>query len=229
MEWSKERILTLAVIFSIVGVSTLYAFTNQTANRDMDISEINEEHVGSRVSTEGTISDVSWLGYTVLFELKEKEVEESLTMVTDRDIIDELDEKEELVPGAKVSVEGKLEEYEKDYQLRIDSQGEISVEKEACSDFTPISEILENPSWFEGMMVKIQGDLKQFNESNQISQMNIVDFEEENYEITCEMDTEINEKKQDILGNPVVLEGEVIYDSNTGTWIIIVSGDLDFK
>ncbi|MBS3781268.1 MAG: hypothetical protein KGY66_00550 [Candidatus Thermoplasmatota archaeon] len=151
---NKQKILTFAVIFSIVGISTLYIFSAQNSTRKMNVSEIDEKLLGSRVRTEGVISDISWFSYMFLFEIKEEGHEGSLTVVCERDVIEGLEEKSnEMIPGAKVMVEGKLEEYEGDMNLRIDSIGELSIQERAISNFTPLSEILENPGWYEGMKV----------------------------------------------------------------------------
>lgn len=229
MELDKRKILTIAVVFSIIGISALYALTDRNSTRTLELSEINEDFLGSRVKTEGFISDISWLGYTVVFEVKEKGVEDSLTVATDRQILEEVGLKEKMIPGARVGLEGKLEEYEDEVQLKIDNTGEISIEEETYSSFTSIEHILENPSWYEGMEVKIRGDIKKIEESDQNLNLLISDLEEDKYIITCKVDQEINEAEGELLGKPVVIEGKITYDSTTGTWMIRTSNEVKFK
>lgn len=227
MELDKKKILTFAVIFSIIGISVLYGLTAQTSSRNKNIAEIDEELLGTRISTEGIISDTSWFRFTVLFELRERDFEESLTVATDRDVIEDLDGKEELIHGARVSVEGKLEEYEGNIQLNIDDQGRIDIEEGAYSDFTPISDILENPNWYEGMEVKIQGDIIDIERKDQGLYLTIADFEDENYRIHSLVEEEIDMKNP--IRRPAVIEGRVIYNSNTGVWFIYSSSPIDIK
>ncbi len=229
MEFTKEKILTLAVIFSIIGISALYAFTAKNSARNIELSDIDEELLGSRVDIDGTISDISWLSYTVLFELKEKDVEESLTVVIDRETIEEHDEKKQIRPGARVRVEGEVQEYENDIQLKIDSVDDISVEEEAYSDFISIKKILENADWYDGMEVKIRGNIEDIDTEGENDNLIISDLEDENYRITCEVERILDKNEIEILKRPVVVKGSIEYDSSTGSWLIRASSPLEFK
>jgi len=214
----KQKILTFAVIFSIIGISTLYLFSAQSSNREMNIREINEELLGSRIRTEGVISDISWFGYMVLFEIKEKGYEDSLTVVCDRDIIETEEERNEMVPGATVMVEGELEEYEGEINLRIDTIGKLDIKEKAVSSFTPLSEILENPEWYEGMKVRVRGEIIEVDNSSQISTIVLTDLESERYELKSEIVEDLYNKEKAMVGYPAVLEGHMRYDSQTGHW-----------
>jgi len=214
----KQKILTIAVVFSIIGISTLYIFSAQSSTRKMNISEINEELLGSRVRTEGVISEISWFGYMVLFEIKEKGGEESLTVVCDRDIVDTDEKRNEMVGGAEVMVEGELEEYEGEMNLRIDSIGELSILNKAVSSFTPLSELLENPEWYEGMKVKVRGEIIEGDRSSQTLSVILTDLESRRYELRCEIVEDLYDGEKDIVGYPAVLEGYIRYESETGTW-----------
>jgi len=225
----KQKILTIAVIFSIIGISTLYIFSAQSSTRKMDISEINEELLGSRVRTEGVISEISWFGYMVLFEIKEKGEEESLTIVCDREIIDTDEKRREMVTGAEVMVEGELEEYEGEMNLRIDSIGELSIVNKAVSSFTPLSELLENPEWYEGMKVKVRGEILEVDNSTESSSIILTDLESKRYKLQCEIVKDLYDDEKDIVGYPAVLEGYIRYESETGTWKLRCTDSFEVK
>lgn len=215
---NKQKILTVAVIFSLLGISTLYIFSAQSSTRNMNVAEIDRDLLGSRVRTEGVISEISWFRNMVIFDIKEEWREDSLTVVCDREIIESDEKRNELVTGTKVMVEGKLEEYEGDMNLKIDSIGELSIEERAVSRFTPLSEILENPRWFEGMKVNVTGEIIEVDNSSKVSKVILTDLESEQYEILCEIVDDLYDTEKDLIGYPAVLEGYIKYESQTGTW-----------
>lgn len=214
----KQKILTLAVIFSLIGISTLYIFSAQSSTRKMSVSEIDDKFLGSRIRTEGTISEISWFRYMVLFEIKEKGHEEGLTVVCDREIIETDEKRNDMISGTKVIVEGELEEYEGEINLRVDSMGELSVIKKAVSSYTQLSEILENPEWYKGMEIKVRGEIIEVDDSNQIPIVILTDLARGRYELRCEIMDGIDHYEKDIVGHPAVLKGYIRYESQTGSW-----------
>ncbi len=215
---NKQKILTIAVIFSIIGISTLYIFSAQSSTRKMNVAEIDEDLLGSRVRTEGVISEISWFRYMVIFEIKERGHEDSLTVVCDREIIESDEKRNELVTGTKVIVEGKLEEYEGDMNLKIDSIGELSIKERALSSFIPLSDILENPEWFEGMKVKVKGEIIEIDNSSQVTTVILGDLQGEQYELQSEIVDDLYNDEKDVVGCPAELEGYIRYESQTGSW-----------
>lgn len=217
---NKDKILTVAVIVSIVGISTLYLFSSQQPTRRASVSEIDETMMGTRVVTEGFVSDVSWFSWTVILTLKEEGHPEGLVVAFDREIAENLgEEKLEIREGAKLRVEGKLEEYEGTLNLRVDSMGELSIEKKAYSSVTEIQSLLENPRWYEGMGVGIQGDI--IDEENVFNHTTLVisSFEHNDYELTCEIKDWHHEER--LIGKPVSVDGYWEYDNNEGLWKLI--------
>ncbi|MFW6048017.1 MAG: hypothetical protein ACOC87_01790 [Candidatus Natronoplasma sp.] len=214
----KQKILTFAVIFSILGISCLYIFSAQSSNRKMDLTKIDENLLGSHVRTEGVISDISWFSYMVLFDIKEEGEEESLTVVCDRDIIEDDEKRNKLVPGTKVTVEGELEEYEGEMNLRIDPGGELIIKERALSSFTPLSELLANPKWYEDMKIKVKGEIIEIDNTSQTTTVILTDLESARYELQGEIVADLYNGEKNIVGYPAVLEGYMRYENYTGTW-----------
>jgi len=223
----KQKILTFAVIFSILGISCLYIFSAQSSTRKMNVAEIDEKHLGSRVRTKGVISDISWFSYMVLFEIKEEGQEESLTVVCDRDIIEEEEERNKLISGTKVVVEGELEDYEGEINLRIDTAGELIIKERALSSFTPLSELLENPEWYEDMKIKIKGEIIESDNTSETTTVTLTDLERGRYELRCEIVVDLFNDEKSIIGNPAVLEGYMRYEDHTGTWKLRCTGSFE--
>ncbi len=216
LDLSKKQILTIAVVVSLLGVSTLYLFSSQQSTRRVAISEIDETMMGTRVMTEGFVSEVGWFSWTVVLTLREPGEVEGLTVAFDREIADDLEEdKYEIREGAKLKVEGKLEEYEGDLNLRVDSMGELSVEKKAYSSFTEISSLLENPRWYEGMGVKVRGDIVEEVKSDHTTLI-ISSLDYSHYELTCEIKDWNPE--EELIGRPAVVKGNWGYENNVGLW-----------
>ncbi len=227
---TKQKILTFAVIFSLIGISSLYIFSGQRASRDIRISKIDEGLVGSRISTEGNISEISWFSYMVLFELKEKETEEALTVNCERDMIEDLeDKKTQLTTGARVRVEGKLERYEGEINLKVDSNGGLSVIREAYSSFTPISHVLENPRWHENMNIKVRGEITNRTDSDLGEEVTITGLQDDRYRLRCEIESPEEYEDKELLGKPVVLKGRLTYYNKRGYWKLRCSEFSDVK
>ncbi len=216
---TKQKILAVAVIISLIGISSLYLFSSENASRKMSISKIDENLVGTRIATEGNISEITWFSYMVLFELKEKGCEDSLTVTCNRDLIKNMDnEKKQLRTGAKVEVEGKLKKYEGKINLKVDSHGEVSVVRKAYSSFTPISHLLENPRWHEGMHVKVRGKVVEITNITDGTDVKLTGLQEGRYKLECRVKDAEGEVDQKLVGKPVVLKGKLTYDSKNGHW-----------
>ncbi|GEM_PF-2043345 len=226
---SREKLLSVAVIVSLIGVSSLYLFSAQQSTFRRDLSEIDESLVDSRLVTQGTISEKNDFQHTILLTLQEEGHHDSLTVAIDKDIIEDvLDELHELRPGAKVEVEGLLEDYEGDLSLRVDELGEISIKEKAQSSFIEFSSLLENPTWYQNMEVKVRGEVIEKSNSSEGSALTLSSLEDDEYwyEITCFLDDTIEEQ---VLGKPAVIVGEWTYDNSRGRWKLEGTEDLEIK
>ncbi len=221
---NKDQLLTIAVIVSVIGISFLYLFSAQQSTVRLNVSEIDEGMIGSRVMTQGTISRLNWFDYIVLLDLKEEDHHGTLTVAIEKQIIEDVVEDEkELKAGAKVEVEGLLEDYQGDLSLNVDELGGISILEKAHSRFTEFSSLLENPEWYEGMEVKVRGDVVEKRNTPQETTLILSSHQDSNYryELTCIIDGW--EEEKEIHGKPVVVEGEWIYDNTSGRWILEAS------
>ncbi|MBS3817052.1 MAG: hypothetical protein KGY76_05770 [Candidatus Thermoplasmatota archaeon] len=220
---NKNQLLTLAVIISLGGISALYLFSSQQTTKRVAISDIDDSMVGSRIVTEGTISEVDWFSSTGIIEIKEEGYEDALNIVLDKEIIEDVTEKKKGIrKGARIEVEGKLEDYKGDINLRIDSLGRLSIIERTYSSFTDISSLLENPSWYEGMEIKVRGDIVDKENGSQASYLFLSSFEDGYYELTCEIEGWIDEES-DMRGGPAEVKGTWNYDNRVGRWILSTS------
>lgn len=225
---NRDQLLTVAVIVSVCGVTSLYLFTSQQPTMRVEPSEIDEGMLGSRVVTEGTISDVNWAGNTLLLGLKEEDHPGSLTVVVSKDTAEEVvEDVRGIKAGAEVEVEGILEEYEGDINLRVDDLGHISIMKKAQSSFVEISSLLETPGWYEGMNVKVKGDVVELKNTSQETALILSDLEGGGkYELTCVIS---DWEKEDPIGKPAVVKGEWVYENDRGRWVLRASGVPEIK
>ncbi len=224
---NREQLLTLAVIVSISGISSLYLFSSQHSTFRVDISEIDEGMIGSRVVTQGTVFEVSWLPNTILFSLKEKDHPVQLTVAMDR-MTDEPQHERDLKVGAIVEAEGILEEYDGDLNLRVDELGSLSVLQKAQTSFTEIYSLLENPHWYEGLEVKVRGDVVDKIDSTDGTELILssLDGSRGRYELTCTMRTW---GEDNVVGKPAVVRGEWIYENTRGRWVLRASHPPEVK
>lgn len=225
----RKEILILALTVSLVGISSLYVITAQNPSESIDLNEVNEDLLGSRVKTEGYVSDMRWYGQTVLIELEENET--SLTIVTNTEILDKLEKEEERVErGSKIQIEGNIEEYDGEIQARVDSIEDIELKKRSFYGHINISELLENPEWYEGVKVTVRGRITnlRFDEDG-TKMIDINSLDHDGYRLTSRCDLELIENLEDLKGNPVVIEGRLFYESEIGSWVLHCESELEIK
>ncbi len=226
----EEKILTLAVIISIVGISFLYVFSAQSGTPEIDLKDIDEDLLGSEIRTKGFITDMIWYEQIVLIEISKREDERSLTIVTEREIIERLDnENKELYRGSKIEVRGEVQEYDGELQLRIDTIDALNVGENVFSKFTPLSDLLETPEWFEDDEIKVRGVVSHKivaheEDSSQFVILN--DLNNDEYRLTLNIESVSDEDLEEIIGEPIGVEGEFYYKSEIGTWILRSKNEL---
>lgn len=219
---SKDRLLFIAVLVSVIGTALLFLLTASSGVDQVDISQIDEDHVGRKVEIKGTVSEVSSYEDTVYLDLKEKGSDKTLQIKVEKEKLAKIDEKEEIKPGAVVIVKGVVDEYEGEYSLRVETSNSIELKKKAYYSYIQISSLLDNPRWYEGMDVKVRGEVVDVGESYGGSDIEICPLGGGYKNVNCHIKGWTQGENRTVLKKtPVVVKGEFKYDSYTGRWEIV--------
>lgn len=217
---SKDRLLFIAVLVSVIGTASLFLLTASSGVDQASISDIDEDYVGRKVEVKGTVAEVSSYEDTVYIDLKEKGCNKSLQVKLSKKQLDKIENKEEIKSGDVVTANGMIEEYKDQYSLKIQDSYGIELEKKAYYSYIQISSLLDNPEWYEGMNVKVRGEVVSVGESYGGSDIEICPLGGGYKQVNCH----IKDWSQDdniLKKTPVVIKGEYKYDSYTGRWEIV--------
>ncbi len=219
---SKDRLLFIAVLVSVIGTASLFLLTASSGVDQASISEIDEDYVGRAIKIQGTVAEVSSYEDTVYIDLKEKGFNDTLQVKLSKEQLEQIDEKEEIKPGAVITAKGMIDEYKGQYNLEVKDSYGIKLEKNAYYSYIQISSLLENPEWYEGMNIKVRGEVVSIGESYGGSDLEICTLGGGYKQVNCHIKDWPQKENVTILKKtPVVVKGEYKYDSYTGRWEIV--------
>lgn len=224
----KKNIVIIAVVVALVGTASLYVYSASQDAERLSISEIGEEDVGALVETTGTISQADKLSGTHHLVLKDDDGMSSIDAYVDGNVIEAVDEKDEIRPGAVVWVKGRVESHQGDINIKVSGVGDLQIKEKAYSSFTPIGSLLENPDWYEGMNVKVRGEVESIEGWENVTYFEISPLEDGNgteYRVLGNKVYKYDHTENNtlIMGRPVVYRGEFKYDQVTGRWMVVGS------
>lgn len=141
----NKKIFRLAVLLSVLGIGALHIYSLSLEPKYMSIDEIGEDDLGSFVEIEGHIRDI-------YFTRNENIVLELVNIATGGNISiyiyvrneDRL-KFTELIPGAKVRVCGKVEEYGDSIEIKVDSINNLEILQSAEQNEVAICTLLKSP------------------------------------------------------------------------------------
>ncbi|MFW6141942.1 MAG: hypothetical protein ACOC53_05220 [Candidatus Saliniplasma sp.] len=217
----EKKLLTIAVIVSLICTASLYLYSaNQDADR-IDISDIDENMLGSQVETSGFISNIMSLEDRHIIELKEKGGNSSITAFVDNRVLSYLDEIEEVRAGAEVFARGRIDIYEGEINMMVSRAGDFRVTTTAYSSFTRLSELMDNPEWHRGMDHKVRGEVNSIKTMGNDTILEIEPLEGKSCFLMIRVkDWDFTESYSVARNSVIVVKGTLEYDSFRGRWCI---------
>lgn len=211
--------LTIAVVISLIGTASLYLYAASQEAEKVNIGDIDEEYVGALVETEGMVMDVFDFGSSMSIVIGDSDSKEEVDVFVGKNLISNMEDREDLIPGAVIWTKGRVELYEEDISINVEGPGELIIKEKAYSSFTPIESILENPGWYKGTNMKIKGEITFLRRYENQTILEISDLEGGYYDIYCSVERTSTDQYL-LQGDPVVIKGEFDYNSRIGRWII---------
>lgn len=145
----KFKFLHILIFLAIFSPILLYAVSFTASPITKEIGDINESDVGLYISTKGNILKMSESGdinYLTLVNENSR-----ITVATPKDYCNSVN------IGAYVSISGIVRDYSNYLCIEVKSATDIIILNEKY-DFT-IAILLENPEFFEGMIVEVDGEV----------------------------------------------------------------------
>lgn len=211
--------LTIAVLVSLIGTASLYLYAASQQAEEVDIGDIDEEYVGAQVETEGMVMDVFDFGSSMSIVIGDPDSKDTINVFVDKNLISKMEKRDELIPGAVIWAQGRVELYEEDISINVEGPGELIIKEKAYSSFTPIKSVLENPEWYKGTNMKIKGEITFIQRYENVTLLELLDLDSGFYQIHCSVDRTAGDEYL-LQGEPVVVKGEFDYDSRSGRWTI---------
>jgi len=155
----RDRLVLLLIVLSIVGILLLYGYAVSLRGREMSIGEISADDIGMLVSTKGLIKS-SWTTGEGSFNMiiLDQTDYATIRVFLPASAYERVEEKEELIPGASVRVEGEVQEYRGELEIYVASPEGVKLLNSAGSEEIPIETIARNPAAFDGMLLTVKGE-----------------------------------------------------------------------
>ncbi len=146
----KKAILNLkhySIIFSILGILVLYSISSFCKPSYVEISKI-PEYEGKEIITNGTVKQISETKYGNQIIT----IEDNKTSVL---VFSE--EKTDVEYGDIIKVQGKVQKYEKSYEIIVENKQGIEIINRWDNKTIPLWQLSLDPSRYVGINIKVKG------------------------------------------------------------------------
>lgn len=224
----KPKLLLIVILITLSGIIGIYAYAVLIEAKTVSISDLGSKHLGSLVEVEGHIKEVDmWQDGDLNLILVDYESGKSIDVIVDADVTENLAHQEKLIPGAKIRVNGLVEDYKGDLFIHVMSSESIKLVQTAGKNILTLDVILNRPDVFEGVEVQVSGEIRDI---DYIESLNAFTFTLKNsssgnfYSINCIVfDLSLFRDKGDNSiqnGDEITFEGIFEYYAQNGIWQI---------
>ncbi len=222
----NRKLLAIVIVLSLVGVISLFFYSASIKPKQVGISEMNENLVGSLVQLNGTISRISTFdsGATSI-ELVDLGTNATITIFLNADISEVWLSTADPIPGATLEATGVVEIYNDEYEIVIGTSEDIKIIEPATSNSVQIWQLLASPEIFDGMTVAVKGEVRSYDTISGGAIFNLrAEQDNSTYYLSCVVFEDDIVKD---LGNGISVEviGEFGYYQNMGNWQVVVDGE----
>lgn len=156
----RQSLLILVCILSIAGVVSLYFYASSIQAREMRISEIGSDDVGTFVETQGAVAKL-WRssGGSLNLVIMDDDLS-TLNVFIPKKVYESLSGREKLLPGARIDVQGEVQKYNGELELYVPSSSSVKIVKERDELVIPLQTLASVPESFDGLWVQTEGRMK---------------------------------------------------------------------
>ncbi len=214
-----DRVLFAVCLLSLLGTSFLFLLSASQEPPEIDIVDIDDSYLDTVIITRGYVMDLRNYYGTSHVTVRDPEDTDEIAVLIDPDVMEDIKDKEHVIPGATFSFQGRVEQYGSSIRLRVDSSNAVKLVEKTRSSFIPIDSILENPRWYEGTNIKIRGEVKDLWTISRGTHLILSPLEHPYRRLSCEVDNWYVEDEV-VKGDWVVIEGVLEYSQWKGMWVL---------
>ncbi len=215
--------LFIVTLGALLGTSALFVLSASQEPPQVAVGDIDGEYLDTVVKTQGYVMDRRLFHGTFHVSIREPEDEHKITVLINSDVMEDVDGKEYMIPGAIVYFQGRVEQYGRQYRMRVSNPGDMRMVERARSSFTPIESILENPTWYEGTNVRVRGEVKDLWTISRGTHIVICPLDNPYRRLSCEVDGWHVDRDM-AKGDHIVIDGFFEYSQYKGMWVLRSEG-----
>ena len=224
----KPKLVICVIIISLAGILGIYTYAVMIEAKTVSIADLGPKYLGSLVEVEGYIKEVNAYSEGDLnLVLVDYESGKTVDVNVDSGAVDNLVQPEKLIPGAKIKVNGLVEDYKGELFIHVMSSEGIELLQTATDEVMSLSVILERPEVFEGIEFTVKGNVWNIEKIESITAFSFTlqnSSSGEYYSVNCiifDMSKFWDKDKNFIhSGDEVKFEGTLNYYEKEGIWQI---------
>lgn len=224
----KNRTLAIAITVSFIGLILLYAYAVSIKAVHRSVGDINENDIGNLVITEGYLKDLSFNQGGASLILTDIGNSRNITVFIPKNVWDGVTAAD-IIPGAKLQVQGVVDEYAGEIELTVGGSGSITVLEKAGKLDVRLDSLLRNPSLYSGMHITTNGSVTGVRVVVNPQNFQLADRVERDFRLWVEVSKNVSYRYR-TSGDSVTVFGTLRYDEyggGTGRWEISVNGSGD--
>ncbi|MEE9150342.1 MAG: hypothetical protein V3U20_00730 [Thermoplasmata archaeon] len=224
----KPKLLTIVIILTLSGILGIYAYAVSIEAKTVSIADLGSKYLGSLVEVEGHIKEMTaWEDGDLNLVLVDYDSGKTIDVTLDSDAVKNLAHSEKLIPGAKIRVNGLVEDYKGDLLIHVMSGEGVKLLQTARSNTLPLNVILERPEVFEGVLVEVRGKVWDIEGIESLSAFTFTlqnSSEGKYHSVNCVVfnTTELTDRDNMRIqnGNEIIFTGYFEYYQQKGIWQI---------
>jgi DNA/RNA endonuclease YhcR with UshA esterase domain len=224
----KPKLLLLVILITLSGIFGIYAYAVLIEAKTASIADLSSKDLGSLVEVEGHIKEVSmWKEGDLNLVLVDYESGKTIDIIVESEAVKNLEHQEKLIPGAKVKVNGLVEDYKGYLQINVRSSEGVTLLQTAQSNTLLLEVILERPEVFQGVLVVVRGNVWDIEEIESINAFTFTlqnSTEGRHYSVNCIVFNITDLVDRDNMriqsGDEIILTGIFEYYVQKGVWQI---------
>ncbi len=222
----NKKLLITVVSLALIGVLALFAYSTTIKPVQVELNNINNEHVGKIVTTNGTITSSRTLSDgSISFEICDIDTLTEIIVFFPANAYEEWEGN--LTPGAIIQVTGEVLLYQEEIEISIASAQDVMIISQPTSISYDLWTVMDSMEMFDGMNIQTNGSMLDITTIRSDGALIGTSFtlyqrhDNQSYSLKCmafDVDLTADYHEWDM----VDISGQISYYSNYGTWQLVV-------
>ena len=222
----NKKLLITVVSLALIGVLALFAYSTTIKPVQVELENINNDHVGKIVTTKGTITSSRALSDgSLALEIAD------LDTLTDIKIFFPSSSYKSwegnLTPGTIIEVTGEVILYQEEIEISIASAQDVIIVSESASISYNLWTVMDSIEMFDGMVIQTNGtmlDITAIRSNGTLIGTGFTlyqRYDNQSYSLECMFfDVDLTAYYDD--WDMINVTGQISYYSNKGSWQLVV-------